>query len=103
MIDVYYIEDDGSIAQAVRHYLEQQNCCVKIFTTIADARQAMVRAYPGNSTGGLNMPTGKGTSSVGGFNPDGRNVGYIFDGPGDPMGCSRGFQNGADDYVVKPF
>lgn len=30
MIDIYYVEDDENIAQAVKEYLEQRECKVKI-------------------------------------------------------------------------
>ena len=37
MTEVYYIEDDENIAQAVKDYLEQRGCRVKILERIADA------------------------------------------------------------------
>ena len=38
MIEVYYVEDDENIAQAVKDYLELQGCNVKILETIAVAK-----------------------------------------------------------------
>ena len=36
MIEVYYIEDDETIADLVKEYLAQQNCSVLIFRTISE-------------------------------------------------------------------
>ena len=38
MIEVYYAEDDESIAKSVKEYLEQQDCKVVVFGGIADLR-----------------------------------------------------------------
>jgi|GEM_PF-6639211 len=46
MIEVYHIEDDKAIAHAVKEYLEQHDCRVSVFTTMEEARQAMVRRVP---------------------------------------------------------
>lgn len=46
MIEVYHIEDDKAIAHAVKEYLEQHDCRVSVFTTMEEARQAMVRGFP---------------------------------------------------------
>lgn len=39
MIQVYYAEDDEIIAKSVKEYLEQQNCRVTVFRTIADIKK----------------------------------------------------------------
>lgn len=60
MIDVYYAEDDESIAQAVKEYLEQQDCKVTIFRTVADVRQALKNHIPTILLVDWNMPDGQG-------------------------------------------
>ena len=75
MIQVYYAEDDEIIAKSVKEYLEQQNCRVTVFRTIADIKKALISHLP---------------------------VIYLTV-RGDSCDIVRGFQNGADDYVVKPF
>ena len=40
MIEVYYVEDDEIIGKSVKEYLEQQNCKVTVFGSIADIRKA---------------------------------------------------------------
>ena len=42
MIEVYYIEDDETIADLVKEYLAQQNCSVLIFRTISDKTAAFL-------------------------------------------------------------
>lgn len=42
MIEVYYIEDDETIADLVKEYLAQQNCSVLIFRTISEAKRALL-------------------------------------------------------------
>ena len=42
MIEVYYAEDDESIAKSVKEYLEQQDCKVVVFGGIADLRKALI-------------------------------------------------------------
>ena len=37
VIDIYYVEDDENIAQAVKEYREQRECKVTILMTVADA------------------------------------------------------------------
>ena len=41
MVEVYYIEDDENIAQAVKEYLYEKNCIVSVFATITDAKKAI--------------------------------------------------------------
>ena len=40
VVEVYYIEDDENIAQAVKEYLYEKNCIVSVFATITDAKKA---------------------------------------------------------------
>ena len=42
MVEVYYIEDDENIAQAVKEYLYEKNCIVSVFATITDANGNVV-------------------------------------------------------------
>ena len=42
MVEVYYIEDDENIAQAVKEYLYEKNCIVSVFATITDAKKAII-------------------------------------------------------------
>ena len=41
MIDLYYAEDDETVAQAVKEYLEQENFRVTVFSMLAGMKQAL--------------------------------------------------------------
>ena len=81
MIDLYYAEDDPNIANTVKEYLEQKDFKVTIYDTLASIKQALEIHVPAMVLLDWNMP----------------------DGRGDSCDIVSGFQNGADDYVVKPF
>ena len=61
MIEIYYVEDDENIAQAVKEYLEQRECKVTILMTVADARQATRIHIPTIILVDWNMPDGQGS------------------------------------------
>ena len=104
MIDIYYVEDDENIAQAVKEYLEQQECRVTIFRTIADARGALRNYIPTIILIDWNMPDGQGNELCGWIRLRWNNLPVIFlTARGDSHDIVSGFQSGADDYVVKPF
>lgn len=104
MIDIYYVEDDENIAQAVKEYLEQQECRVTIFRTIADARRALRNYIPTIILIDWNMPDGQGNELCGWIRLRWNNLPVIFlTARGDSHDIVSGFQSGADDYVVKPF
>lgn len=104
MIDIYYVEDDENIAQAVKEYLEQQECRVMIFRTIADARRALRNYIPTIILIDWNMPDGQGNELCGWIRLRWNNLPVIFlTARGDSHDIVSGFQSGADDYVVKPF
>ena len=58
MIEVYYVEDDENIAQAVKDYLELQGYKVKILETIAVAKQVLREHTPSIVLVDWNMPDG---------------------------------------------
>ncbi len=104
MIDVYYAEDDESIAQAVKEYLEQQDCKVTIFRTVADVRQALKNHIPTILLVDWNMPDGQGNELCQWIRFRWNNLPLIFlTVRGDSHDIVTGFESGADDYVVKPF
>ena len=49
MIDLYYAEDDETVAQAVKEYLEQENFRVTVFSMLAGMKQALRSRQPGPS------------------------------------------------------
>lgn len=104
MIDVYYVEDDGDIAQTVREYLERQGCRVAVFGTISDAKKALAGHIPTIILIDWNMPDGHGDTLCRLIRSRWKELPIIFlTVRGDSRDIVSGFQNGADDYVIKPF
>ena len=104
MLEIYYIEDDETIAGTVKEYLEQCGYRVSIFGTIVGAKQALKRKSPALVLVDWNMPDGNGTQLVSWIRARQKELPVIFlTVRGDSGDIVRGFQNGADDYVVKPF
>lgn len=104
MADLYYIEDDPDIANAVKDYLEQKEFRVTVFTTLAQARQALETRVPTLVLLDWNMPDGRGDSLCRWIRGRWKELPVIFlTVRGDSRDIVSGFRNGADDYVVKPF
>lgn len=104
MIEIYYAEDDEIIGKSVKEYLEQQDCQVSVFETIADIRKTMISHLPAVVLLDWNMPDGGGNEFCRWIRDRWSDLPVIYltvrQDSGDIV---SGFQNGADDYVVKPF
>lgn len=104
MIEVYYAEDDEGIANAVMKYLKQQNCQITVFQTIAETKKALKNHLPAIMLIDWNMPDGQGDELCRWIRTRWEDLPIIFlTVQGDSSDIVSGFQNGADDYVVKPF
>lgn len=104
MTEIYYAEDDENIAQAVKTCLEQRGCEITVFETIRDTRQALERHTPDMILVDWNMPDGRGDELCRWIRRRWEKLPVIFlTVRGDSHDIVSGFQNGADDYVVKPF
>lgn len=104
MIDVYYVEDDENIGQVVKAYLEKQGFRVFVFKKISEARQAIQRQIPTIVLVDWNMPDGHGDMLCRWIRANWKELPIIFlTVRNDSHDIVCGFQNGADDYVVKPF
>lgn len=104
MIDIYYVEDDENISFTVKEFLERHGYKVSIFSTIADAKKALKRLCPTIVLIDWNMPDGNGNMLCQWIRYNWRELPVIFiTVRGDSGDIVSGFQNGADDYVVKPF
>lgn len=105
MIEIYYIEDDPDIAEAVAAYLLQQGIRVFIYPTMAEAKQALSNRLPDLVCIDRNLPDGSGEELCRWLR---RRQGYALPVlyltvQGEADAIVSGFQDGADDYVVKPF
>lgn len=104
MADIYYIEDDSHIAGAVKEYLEKKGFRVTICGTLAEAEKALSVYVPVLVLLDWNMPDGRGDSLCRWIRSRWKELPIIFlTVRGDCGDVVSGFQNGADDYVVKPF
>ncbi len=104
MMELYYVEDDRNIASAVKEYLGQKGIKVTICTTLAEARQTLNHHVPTLILLDWNMPDGHGDSLCQWIRSSWKELPIIFlTVRGDSADIVSGFQNGADDYVVKPF
>lgn len=105
MATVYYVEDDLDIAENVKTYLEIRQMEVSLFYSIADVKQALLKKHPDLLLVDRNMPDGNGDELCkwirrlwGNWLP----ILYLTV-RGETADIVQGFQDGADDYVVKPF
>ena len=104
MVKLYYVEDDENIAGIVKEYLEQKNMEVIILDTIAKAKQSLKFQIPSLVLVDWNLPDGRGDALCRWLRTQWKELPVIFlTVRGDSRDIVSGFQNGADDYVVKPF
>ena len=104
MFEVYYAEDDETIGKSVKEYLEQQNCKVIVFDRIADVKKALIGHLPTIVLLYWNMPDGQGNELCLWIRERWKTRPIVYlTIRGDSHDIVTGFQNGADDYVVKPF
>lgn len=104
MMDIYYVEDDEAISRTVKEFLGQQGYRVSVFPTVAGAREALEHMCPTLVLMDWNMPDGNGNMFVRWIRSQWKELPVIFlTVRGDSRDIVSGFQNGADDYVVKPF
>ena len=103
-LEIFYIEDDVSIAQAVKEYFEQLKYKVTVFSMIEEAKRTMLKFTPAIVLIDWNMPDGQGDDLCRWIRAKWEDLPIIFlTARSDNHYVISGFQNGADDYVVKPF
>ena len=104
MIEIYYVEDDVDISCAVKEFLGQQGYNVSVFSTVASAKEALASMCPTLVLVDWNMPDGSGNLLVQWIRLKWKELPVIFlTVRGDSCDIVSGFENGADDYIVKPF
>lgn len=104
MPKIYYVEDDAAIAQFVKEYLEQKGCQVEIFSLLETVRTALRQERPELILVDWNMPDGQGDGLCRWIREQWPALPLIFlTVRGESRDIVCGFENGADDYVVKPF
>ncbi|WP_373219243.1 response regulator transcription factor [Ruminococcus sp. 5_1_39BFAA] len=105
MLEIYYAEDDLDIAENVKTYLEFRQMAVSVFYSIVDAKQALLRKRPALLLVDRNMPDGNGDELCKWVRRLwGNQLPILYlTVRGETADIVQGFQDGADDYVVKPF
>ncbi len=92
------------ISQAVKEFLEQRGYRVSVFPTVTGAKEALLRMRPAIVLVDWNMPDRNGNLLVQWIRSKWKELPVIFlTVRGDSCDIVSGFENGADDYVVKPF
>lgn len=103
-MELYYVEDDENIAGIVKEYLEQKNIRVTLYNTVSEVKGALKKHVPAIVLLDWNMPDGRGDSLCQWVRGMWKELPIIFlTVRDDSHDIVLGFQNGADDYVVKPF
>lgn len=104
MVALCCVEDDTVIAGAVKEYFEKLKFRVRICATLKEARQVLETYVPSVVLLDRNMPDGHGDSLCQWIRGRWKELPIIYlTVRGDSADIVSGFQNGADDYVVKPF
>ena len=104
LLEIFYVEDDVSIAQALKEYFEQLNYKVTVFSNIEEAKRTLLRYVPAIVVIDWNMPDGQGDDLCQWIRSKWEELPVIFlTARSDNHDIISGFQKGADDYVVKPF
>lgn len=104
MTEIYYLEDDETVAMAVKEYLTQKGYEVFIFGTLESGKKAFGHHVPGLVLVDWNMPDGRGDSFCKWVRCKWAELPVIFlTVRNDTCDIISGFESGADDYVTKPF
>ena len=104
VIEVFYVEDDKTIADSVKEYLSRQNCKVTIFETVTAVKKVLQSQIPALILIDWNLPDGEGKDLCLWIRERTADLPIIFlTVRGDSQDVVAGFQSGADDYVAKPF
>ena len=104
MTEIYYIEDDADIAATVKAYLRQKGYAVSLFATLESGQTAFGERLPDLALIDWNMPDGQGDRFCRWIRSKWSTLPIIFlTVRDDTRDIVAGFENGADDYVTKPF
>lgn len=104
MTEIYYMEDDEDIAMTVKEYLSGKGYSVFLFGTLESAAKAVEKHVPGMLLIDWNMPDGGGDDFCKKIRAKWAKLPIIFlTVRNDTRDIISGFENGADDYVTKPF
>jgi DNA-binding response OmpR family regulator len=101
---VLVVEDEPSIAEVVREYLERDGFAVEVAGTVASALDALKRGAPDVLLLDVTLPDGSGLDVLRtAAQPDARVPTIMLTARADEADRIVGLELGADDYVAKPF
>lgn len=104
MTEIFYLEDDETIAMTVQEYLSKKGFLVVLFDTLEEGRKALEHHVPALVLIDWNMPDGEGGDFCKWLRSRWKELPLIFlTVRDDTRDIVSGFGNGADDYVTKPF
>lgn len=101
---IYYIEDDAAIAFGVKEYLEKKGFLVFVINSILEAEKMLNKKLPALLLVDWNLPDGSGAFFCHRIRERWESIPVIFlTVRSDTKDIVKGFEYGADDYLVKPF
>ena len=100
MIEIYYMEEDKRIAQAVKKFLAQAGYHVCVFPTIDEIKEALNRMRPALVLVDWHMPNGNGSLLCQWLRENWCGLPVLFIAARSPV---HSLITEPEDYVVKPF
>jgi DNA-binding response OmpR family regulator len=101
---IFLVEDDQDIVFAVKEYLQGKNFIVYAVKTLIEAKQYLENQLPSLIIIDWNLPDGNGDQLCQWLRKKSQNLPIVFlTVRGDTKDMLKGFDIGADDYIVKPF
>ncbi len=100
MIDIYYLEDDRRIAQAVKEFLAQGGCHVCVFSTFDEIKEALNVMRPALVLVDCHMPNGIGNMLCRWIHANCKGIPVLFVAA---RSSSQSGRSNTDNYIVKPF
>lgn len=104
MTEIYYVEDDEDIAGIVKEYLESRNFKVTLYRAAEEVKESLGKQRPDLILLDWNLPDEEGSRLCLWIRSRWQDLPLMFlTVRNETKDIVKGFQNGADDYVEKPF
>lgn len=104
MSTIFLLEDDPLIGKAIRLQLELENYKVEWVQTLAEAKRHHAECKADMYLLDINLPDGSGFDFCQWLRNEGQQTPIVFlTARTDEESVVQGFENGANDYVRKPF
>lgn len=101
---IYLVEDDETIVFGIKSYLSQKNFVIYSAASASEAKMSMEQKLPSLVILDWNLKDGSGDVLCRWIREKWNDLPVIFlTVRGDTKNIVKGFQVGADDYIVKPF